>query len=146
MKQKLIYNILLLATSIVATVVSLILFISSFKFDDSWGKDLSFCTDYVILLVSSFSFVLLFVYRLMRGDQAKVLYFNLIMILNGTIFGFYPLGIFFKNLNKKIDFVNDGYVFTDARLYLALGIVGICFLLAMTAKYFRDKKLTGEGL
>ena len=144
--MKKIYNLFLLITSVVIAVFSLVLFLTTFNFDkEEWGTEVGFDEKYTIVLIGALALLFYSIYKFVKGDNAKVLYFNILMIVESALLGFYPLGIFFKTLTKAIE-ANKDFSYKDNQFYLYLGIIGLFVFATFIIKYFLDRKEKGESL
>lgn len=130
-KLKLSSYILLLSANVFSLAISLYYYIVSFSFySDEYGTDISFNSDYVILLlVLSLSLGYL-IYLLINDLKNNKIKFNYIIPSTQMgILSFYSLGVFFKQMNKNKPFV-------DYQIYLFFGIVTLILMAYFIVRYF----------
>ena len=134
MKINIIKRISLLLSGLMIFSFSLIKYILSFEFyQDEWGTDISFNSDYLIALIIGILVITLSLYYLIKKDN-KIN--HLISFLLTTILSFYSLGVLFKALNK-------GENFSDYQTYFYIGLVSfmlfIYFAISLYEKYKTEK-------
>ena len=134
MKINIIKRISLLLSGLMIFSFSLIKYILSFEFyQDEWGTDISFNSDYLIALIIGILVITLSLYYLIKKDN-KIN--HLISFLLTTILSFYSLGVLFKALNK-------GENFSDYQNYFYIGLVSfmlfIYFAISLYEKYKTEK-------
>lgn len=130
-KLKLSSYILLLSANVFSLAISLYYYIVSFSFySDEYGTDISFNSDYVILLlVLSLSLGYL-IYLLINDLKNNKIKFNYIIPSTQMgILSFYSLGVFFKQMNKNKPFM-------DYQIYLFFGIVTLILMAYFIVRYF----------
>lgn len=130
-KLKLSSYILLLSANVFSLAISLYYYIVSFSiYSDEYGTDISFNSDYVILLlVLSLSLGYL-IYLLINDLKSNKIKFNYIIPSTQMgVLSFYSLGVFFKQMNKNKPFV-------DYQIYLFFGIVTLILMAYFIVRYF----------
>lgn len=128
-------HIMLILIGIIFTIISIIKIKESYSYySDDWGTDISFDTDYIVLLVCSIIILIYGIYSL-AAYKKNLKFKNAYYMAFGTIsclIAFYPLGIFFKSLAKDIPF-------NECADYLYIGIIGIVMLLYVGFSYLSNK-------
>ncbi len=146
MKSKLIKNIFTIVLSSLLLIFGLIKYISSYYSEnDGWGIDISFNSDYIVVILIGLIALVYGIYQLKQNQKNE----NnpLVSIYTGisicALVSFYPLGIFFKNLFKAIS-KNKAFAFNDYVGYLIIGIAGLIALglfVGFLIYYFNKKKV-----
>lgn len=133
-KIKLIFSIIIAGF---VTTISLILFIQSFSvYKDEWGTDISFNSDYVVALLVGIALLMNAIVSIKTGSEVS----NCICgITISFLICFYPLGVFFKALNKAM-LKNAKFDFIGNQAYLYIGILGLLILIYYIISYLEIKK------
>ena len=124
MKVKLTKNIALASAGLISFIFSLVFYILSYEFyQDEYGTDISFNSDYLVAMIISIALLSYGIYKIycLKGNKEDTLAFYYFSISVTSILSFYPLGVFFKAINKKKDAM-------DYLSYLAIGVVCLCLL------------------
>lgn len=128
-------GIIITAITSILTVLSLIFMIQSYEFySDEWGTDISFDSDYLVLLIISITLLIAGIYLIYTYNKiynSNVIYAT--TFIGALLFSLYPLGRFFRALAKKSTYV-------EAQWYLYVGLVGLVLLGLVIYKYIKAKK------
>ncbi len=125
MKNSICKYLFLSLSALLSFVFSLVKYIQSYEiYSDEWGTDISFNSDYILAILISLAIFVYGIYQMIiikKNMQVSNAYVY-VGLLVSSLLAFYPLGVFFKAINKQkpvADYLN----------YLYLGLVAI-FLLA----------------
>lgn len=136
MKTEKFKSIVLLLSGLFIIVCSIFLFIKSYAFyQDEYGTDISFNSDYVVSLLCGLVLTIYSIIRLKRNDQSGDTYLISGLVISALV-GFYPLGVFFKAMNKQ-------KLFSDYQSYLFIGIFGVLLLMyygTSCLKFLKEKE------
>lgn len=128
-------KILFLVASGLFLIFSIILFAFSFEsYDDGWGIDFSFNTDYSLLMFLGIALTAYTAYNLfafIKNKDIKDLPYYVFGTLAFVGAG-YNLGVFFKAMSKGKEY--QGY-----QLYLYFGLVCLVLIAAIVFKYLSKK-------
>lgn len=109
---------------------SLVLFIKSYSiYQDEYGTDISFNSDYVVSLLCGVV-VTIYACAQLKGMQNQERTYYLCSMVVSTLIGFYPLGVFFKAMNKH-------KLFADYQNYLLIGVLGVLLLIYSSVSYLK---------
>lgn len=113
-------------------VYSLIMYIKSYSFyQDEYGTDISFNSDYLVLLIVAIVWVYYFIYSFVKGkDQFR---FNLLGGLSTFTLSFYALGVALKAINKQEEL--NAYL-----NYLVFGGISLFLLVYFILSYLENKR------
>jgi len=136
MKNSIYKYVFLSLSACLSFVFSLVKYIQSYEiYSDEWGTDISFNLDYVIAILVSLTFLVYGIYQIIiikKGNQSTnaLAYIGLVV---SSLLSFYPLGVFFKAINKQkpvADYLN----------YLYLGVVAFFLLISFVFSYLSLNK------
>lgn len=132
MKINLIKNISLLLSGLLIFIFSLIKYILSFEFyQDEWGTDISFDSDYLVAMIIGIFVVALALYQLIKKNNNMNC---LVGVSLSALVGFYPLGVFFKAISK-------GESFNDYQNYFFIGLVGLTLFIYFSLSLYEKIKI-----
>ncbi len=130
-------NILLILIPSLLILTGLIFYIQSYSYyADEWGTDISFDSDYLVIMILGAALLVLSINQIKSNNQ-NVYYGCTVTI--GAVLGFYNLGCFFKALFKALS-KNKEFDFAGNQTYLYVGIIGVVMLIYFIASYIDSKK------
>ncbi len=121
MKNNILKYILISISGLCGFIFSIIKYIQSYEYySDEWGTDISFNNDYIIAIIIMISVLIYGIYMIYitfidKKNENCNIYLGLIIT---TLLSLYPLGVYFKALNKSETM--DFYV-----NYLYIGLVSL---------------------
>ncbi len=119
----------IILAGIISFIISLILYIKSYElYQDEWGTDISFNTDYLVALMLSILIIVYGICSIKKLFEIKLF----IKLVSSSILTFYSLGIFFKAISKGKEFVSF-------QNYLYIGLVAGCFLGSFIINFINKK-------
>ena len=134
-------QIALLVGELFLFALTLALYIKSYSFyQDEWGTDISFNSDYLVVMLIAITMIVHTSYTLLNKGNKEQRYL-VAGTLSTALASFYPLGVFFKALFKAM---NKGKVFEYASYqgYLYIGIFALCLFVYFLIGYIESKKET----
>ncbi len=136
MKNNILKYFFLSMTGFLSFVFSLVKYIQSYEiYSDEYGTDIAFNSDYIIALLVSLCILLYGIYKIIatnKGYKESNAYVYTGLCIS-SLLSFYPLGIFFKAMNKQkpvSEYLN----------YLYLGIVALFLLFYYLFTIISSKK------
>lgn len=144
MKNKKIFNYLILAFSILFFVVNLVYYIQSYSYySDEYGTDISFDTDSLVSMIVGVCLIVcssIFLTKESYDFKQKSLYVSGLVVT--SLYTFYPLSVFIKAF-VKASAKGEPFVFTKHQDYLYIGLLALVLFAAVLVKfisYLKDKK------
>ena len=136
MKKRSFKQAALLTGGLASFVFSLVYFIRSFEvYRDEYGTDISSNGDYLVAMLVSLCVIAYAVYLLIVKKDSERRIYAFSGICATALTCFYPLGVFFKAMNK-------GNEFASYQPYLYLGIVSLFLLIYFIFVGFEGEKET----
>lgn len=144
MKNKKIFNYLILEFSILFFVVNLVYYIQSYSYySDEYGTDISFDTDSLVGMIVGVCLIVcssIFLTKESHDFKQKSLYVCGLVIT--SLYTFYPLSVFIKAFVKAMA-KGEAFIFTEHQDYLYIGILSLVLFAAALIKfvnYLKDRK------
>lgn len=121
-------------------IIALTNFILSFEiYSDEYGTDISFHEDSVVFMVTGIIIMIYAAIACKKRESTKSDFYFTGSILS-LMFCCYPLGVFFKALNKALSDPEKTFVFAEHQNYLYVGIIAFFVLIFMLISLWLTKK------
>lgn len=125
--------IALIILGVILIIFNLVMYINSYSFyQDEYGTDISFNSDYLVALIISVIFLIYNVFGFLNKNNLKE-YFIILGVISSLFVCLYSNGCLLKALNKS-----ESYI--DYQNYLYIGVLSLGFFLYFLLYYFENKR------